>query len=103
LLEMGKHERSIARQAMRFGQPIPDRIANAPELRIGLQLFLQGFFDLDSERTHVNGPAPIPWTSIKAYCVANELDEEQTDDMFYFVKAMDGRHLERLAAKLKTK
>lgn len=96
---MGKHEQSIARQAMRFGQPIPDRIANAPELRIGLQLFLQAFFDLDSERTHVFSPSPIPWTSIKAYCEANELDEEETDDMFYFVKAMDEAHLKRLAAK----
>src|SRR5688572_16692728 len=98
---MGKAEQSIARQAMRRGAPIPDRIANAPELQVGLQLYLQAFFDLDSERTHGNGLAPIPWTAIKEYATAFELDEEQTDDLFYFVKRMDSEHLKRLEAKSK--
>lgn len=88
---------------MRRGQPVPDRIANAPELQIGLQLYLQAFFDLDSERSHGNGLTPIPWSSIKDYCVANELDDDQTEEMFYFVKRMDGAHLNRLEAKSKTK
>jgi hypothetical protein len=44
LLELGPHEQAIAKQAMRAGQPLPDRIANAPELEVGLQLYLQAFF-----------------------------------------------------------
>lgn len=80
---------------------MPDRIVNAPELRIGLQLYLQAFFDLDSERTHAFNPTPIPWTAIKEYATAHELDEEQTDDLFYFVKRMDNEHLNRLQAKIK--
>lgn len=96
---MGKAEQSIARQAMRSGRPIPDRIQNAPELQIGLQLYLQAFFDLDSERSHGSGLKSIPWSAIKDYCEAHELDEEQTEDMFYFVKKMDNAHLNRLEAK----
>jgi len=98
---MGPHEQSIARQAMRLGHGMPDRIANAPELQIGLQLYWQAFFDLDSERTHANAPTPIPWTAIKQYCVAQDLDDEQTEDMFYFIKAMDAANLKRLDANNK--
>lgn len=98
---MGQHEQTIAKQAIRAGQPIPDRIANAPELLLGLQIYLQAFFDLDSERSHANGLTLIPWSAIKNYAVAFEFDEEQTEDLFYFVKAMDSAHIEKLAAKRK--
>lgn len=84
---------------MRVGQPLPDRIANAPELKPGLQLFLQAFFDLDAERTHALTLTPIPWTSIKAYADAYALDEEQTEDLLFLVRRMDDAHLKRLAKK----
>jgi len=86
---------------MRAGQPLPDRIANAPELETGLQLFLQAFFDLDSERSHASGLTPIPWTSIAAYARAFEFDEEQTEDLYFFVRRLDSEHLKRLEAKQK--
>lgn len=93
---MGRHEQAIVKQAMRFGQPIPDRIAEAPELRIGLQVYFQGFFDLDSERERLS---PIPWTAMKAYCQFNEFDDEETDDFIYLIRKMDSANLERLAKK----
>ena len=101
MLELGQHEQSIAKQAIRSGQAIPDRIANAPELEMGLQLYLQAFFDLDSERTHGMSLSPIPWTSIAAYARAFEFDEEQTEDLFYFVRKLDSEHLKKLDAKAK--
>ena len=55
MLEQGPHEVMIAQQSVRMGQPLPARIANAPELMLGLQVYLQAFFDLDSERSHANG------------------------------------------------
>lgn len=88
---------------MRSGQPIPDRIANAPELRIGLQLYLDAYFDLDSERSHSMAPTSIPWTSIATYAKAFEFDEEQTEDLFYFIRRMDKEHLKRLEKKMKAK
>lgn len=96
-------ERSLVRQAIRSGKAIPDRIANAPELQIGLQLYLQAFFDLDSERSHSSSLSPIPWTSIKQYATAIELDERQTDELFYFIKKLDKVHLERLKNKITAK
>ena len=98
---MGQREQAIAKHAIRSGMPLPDRILNAPELRIGLSLYLQAFFDLDSERSHAMAPTPIPWTSILMYAQAFEFEEEQKEDLFYFVKALDLLHLKRLEEEQK--
>lgn len=101
-MEMGPHEQAIAKQAVQRGQPLPERIANAPELLLGLQLYLQAFFDLDSERSHSTGLVAIPWTSINEYAKAFDFDEDQTEDLFFFIRKMDASHLKRLELKNKT-
>ena len=94
---MGQVEQTLAMRAVQMGHPLPERIANSPELQIGLQLYLQAFLNLDSERTD----GPIPWSSIKDYAQAFEFDEEQSDDLFYFVRRMDNEYLKIKAAKAK--
>jgi hypothetical protein len=101
MLEQGPHERAIARQSYQSGQPLPSKIANAPQLFLGLALYIEAFFDLDSERSHGMGLTPIPWTSIASYAIAHELDEEQTHSLFYHIKRLDTEHLKYLAAKQK--
>lgn len=96
---MGAVEQTLARQHYQMGLPLPDRIANAPKLITGLQLYLQAFFDLDSERSHGMGIAMIPWSCITNYAMAYEFSEEQTQDLIYFIRAMDGEHVKRLAKK----
>lgn len=100
---MGAIEQNLARQAMRSGQKMPDRIANAPELNLGLQLYIEAFFDLDSERSHAQGPTPIPWTSIQSYAEAWDFDDEQTEDLFYLIKKLDTFNLKRISDKMSTK
>jgi hypothetical protein len=99
LLNLAPIEQNIAKQAMRAGEEMPERIANAPELQSGLQLYLQAFFDLDAERTHALALTPIPWTSINAYSIAYGLEEEQTEDLLYLIRKMDNAHLARLSKK----
>jgi hypothetical protein len=101
LLEMGPHEQNISRQAIRAGQPIPSRIANAPELQTGLELFVTAFFDLDSERQASFSVGPIPWSKVKEYATAYEFDAELTEDLIHYVKQMDNAHLKRLESKSK--
>jgi hypothetical protein len=102
MLDMGHIEQSIAKQAMRSGQPLPDRIANAPELRTGLELYLQAFFDLDSERSHATSPTAISWSSVRNYAETFEFDEEQTENIHYFIREMDSENLKRIANKMKS-
>jgi hypothetical protein len=99
--EMGKHEQAIIAQAIRNNRPIPERIANAPELLPGLEIYLQAFFDLDSERSHAMGPTAIPWTSIVNYARAFDFDEEQTEDLIYLIKRMDAENLKEVSKKQK--
>lgn len=84
-----------------MGQPLPDRIANAPELYKGLHLYLQAFFDLDSERSHSMGITVIPWSAIHNYARAYDFSEEQKEDLIYFLRAMDTAHTKRLHEKSK--
>jgi len=98
-LDMGPIERNIARQAYRSGQPMPDRIANAPTLATGLAVFFDAFFQLDTERSHGTALTPIPVTSILLYCGFNNFDRELTEDMLVLLRKMDNAHLARLAEK----
>lgn len=96
VLTYGESEKTILNQARLGGQPIPDFIKNKPELDIGLDIYLQAFFDLDSERTHAFGPAGIPTTSMLQYAKAFKFDDEQTDDLVYFLRQMDTENLKRV-------
>lgn len=87
-------EQTIIRQSLQMGRPLPKRIQDAPELRFGLDLYYGAFFDLNSCRMSGWAEGPIPWTSIKDYCIAHELDDEQIEDMFYLVRAMDNAYLD---------
>ena len=84
---------------MRNGEPIPERIANAPELREGLFLYLQAFFDLDTERSHALAPTAIPWSSMADYANVFGFSQEQKEDLFYLIRSMDSEHLKRIAKK----
>ena len=78
---------------MATGNPIPPSIAEAPDLWNHNILFWNGFTDLVNSRTVGMEVGPIPWHCIYAYCQAYELDDEQTEDMLYFVHAMDVHQL----------
>lgn len=92
-------EQNMVRQALRTRQPIPDRILNAPSLRMGLVFYLEAFFDLDSERSQGMGLGRIPWASVARYATYYELDDEQSDLLLYFIKALDSAHLDRIKEK----
>lgn len=100
-LEIGAVEQSFAKQAMRAGAPLPDRIANAPELIEGLELYFQAFLDLDGERDTGMGIGSIPWSKVKEYANFYDFDDEQTEDLFFFIKRMDSAYIKRQNAKQK--
>jgi hypothetical protein len=78
-------EQLIIDQCKRFGHPIPDKIANKPQLLRGLKVYYDAFSELSNDR--VNGG--IQWQSIANYAMFYGFDEDQTDDLFYHIRAMD--------------
>lgn len=79
--------------------PLPTNIQNAPELDIGLQLYLQAFFDLDSERSHAFSLVRIPSSAIRSYAREFDLDEVQSELLIFYINEMDNAHLKKLNAK----
>ncbi len=77
-------------QVRRTGMPIPEKIKNAPTLRLGLELFFSGFTDLSSSRGMSGfGEGMIPWGAIEDYCERWDLDEDTTEDMHYHLGELD--------------
>lgn len=99
LLDLSKSERNIVKQSLMARVPIPERIANSPKLAPGLELYLQAFFDLNSERSHGMGLTQIPWSCIKNYAEFYDFSERQTESLFYHVRVMDEANLNRLDKK----
>lgn len=99
MLDFGSIEETIVRRATQAGQPLPTNIQNAPELELGLQLYLQAFFDLDSERSHTFSLVRIPASKIRSYARELELDAVQSELLAFYISEMDGAHLKRLKAK----
>lgn len=79
---------------MRERSPLPDRIANAPKLTLGLELYYDAFWELNTCRQTGWAAGQIPWTSIRDYAVTFELDEAQEEDLFYLIRVMDNAFLD---------
>lgn len=101
---MAKAEEAIVRAAILSKQPIPDRIMNAPRLKDGLSLFINAFYDLDSERTYDSNtglPFSIPFTAMVTYCNFYSIFGEDAEDMVYYVKEIDSAYVDYITNKRK--
>jgi hypothetical protein len=81
---------------------LPRRIRDAPQLDIGLELYYQAFWDLTTCRPSGYSVGPIPWSSIKEYSELCELDPEQVEDLFVFIRIMDNAYLDWVERKAKS-
>lgn len=79
---------------------MPKRIANAPELRIGLEIYYAAFLDLISDRAGM-GDGPISWLVINEYAKRHHLDDEQAEDLYYYLSALDETYLGHVKQKNK--
>ena len=103
LFEQTPASSSVLRQMRRAGEKMPEAQTNMPELRLGLELYIEAFFELDSERTHGETLNPIPSSAIRLYARDYEYNERQAEDLMFFIREMDTAHLKRLGKKLKEK
>lgn len=83
------------RYAEKDESEIPDSLLNEPELLPGLDLYYEAFWELCPDRQMgMSGVGPIPYSSIRDYCLDWELNEELTLNMKKLVRKMDGMFLE---------
>lgn len=98
---MSRIEKNLIKQARRFNQPIPERIKNKPKLGIGLDIFLDAFYDLEHDRIWLTGekiiPLPISWSAIAQYTNFYEITGILRDELLYFVKELDNAYIKHIS------
>lgn len=98
-MEQGPVEQKIIKDCVRYGMPLPDKIANAPHLQLGLEFYYHAFINLNTERRFGQVEGPIPWSAIENYGMRRQLDEEELVDLHFYVSTMDSAYLEYRKSK----
>lgn len=87
LLKVSGTEKRILQDVKRSGAPLPNSIANAPELREDLGLFWAAFWQLSNGRSTENG---ITFLEVATWAQIHHIAGDDFDDLLFLVKAMDG-------------
>lgn len=95
----GPKERTIIRNCYAHNMPLPDSIAFAPELQLGLELFYSAFWDLTTCRPSGWTVQPIPWSAVVEWGQMHELDAEEMDDLIFYTREMDGEYITYVSEK----
>ncbi len=99
---MKDNEDWVIEQALQQGIPLPEKIANAPELKSGLDIYLTAFNRLSTCRSIGMGLGPIPWICIGQYADVQELDQDHRDALYYHIEQMDSAFLKWSSDQNKT-
>lgn len=92
------------RQCAAGNMPLPSKIADAPTLMHGLELYWFAFIELNTDRQIGYGEGPIGWSSIMRWADYHEIDDyEQRADLHRYLSAMDAVYLKFRADKIKEK
>ena len=76
------------------GEPVPDKILNAPVLQEGLEFYLSAWQELSYDRPVGFGAGPIPSASIRSYADDMEMDDEDRFCFEHIIRKVDSFYLE---------
>jgi hypothetical protein len=100
VLEKAPIRSKIAIQAFRSGRAMPEALRGVPPtVNEGLQLFMQAFWDLCSDRTSTGR---ISWIAIELWGQAHAFDRNDCHQLHFLVSRLDTAYI-RWAEKKKPK
>lgn len=91
----------VIEQARRMGTPLPERLANPPQLTPGLEFYYVAFITLSSERQTGFGEGRIPWSKAKQYAETYGCRGEDFERFWLVLSHMDGAYLKYRSDKSK--
>lgn len=84
-----------------MGRGVPPQFEDPPTALEGQDFFLKIWYELNSCRQlGMGAPGSIPWTAINDWCHINRIDDDQREDVFYMVRALDNAYLQHVSAKI---
>lgn len=72
---------------------------NRPKLGMGLELYMDAFLELDTDRDIGFGLGPIPWSSMHTYALAHGLDGEEYHNFMFLVRQLDSAYIKHRQSK----
>lgn len=90
---MGEIEKTIIKNAKMDRSQLPDKVANAPQLWIGLELYWEAFQKLTTCRSSGMGEGAIPWTAVSQYCRDYTIQDLEREDFEFLVDRMDREYM----------
>lgn len=96
MLKHGAKEEKLLTLLLARNQPVPDFIAEAPELLPGLKQYVDAFWELHTCRSvfGLGIVGPIPWTAVNEYAIRNGYEGEEFDDLLYHLRSLDEAYLD---------
>lgn len=89
--------------AFKRGQPLPERIQNAPSLDHELFPVLIAFWQLSTTRQMGSGSVgPIPWTAVNDWAIRHGLEDDVFDYLLSLIHGIDDTYLNHLNQKSKS-
>lgn len=79
--------------------PLPDVIANAPQLLPGMAFYYTAFLALGSCRYSGMSEGRIPWIAAHDYAERLGLDADEFEDLWMLVNALDACYLKHMSDK----
>ncbi len=78
-----------------------NKAVTSPELNDGLVFYIDSFFKLTTDRLHEMGP--IPTMAILNFANYYDFNQEEENDLLFFIRAMDNTFLEHVSSENKKK
>lgn len=88
--------------ARKAGDPIPEALADKPELEAGLDFYWYAFWEMSSDRQIGMAEGPIPWSTMDRWSRRHDIVGDEFDRLLIMIKNMDGVYLKH-RAKARTK
>lgn len=70
---------------------------------MGLEFTYSAYWDLNTCREYGFSAGPIPWSAIRDYAVAHDLDNDEYEEFSYLIRAMDVANMKWNAAQKEDK
>lgn len=103
MLVQGPVEKKIITQCIRERLPFPEKIKNAPQLHLGLDLYFTAFLDLTTCRPGGMGLYPIPWDRIQDYGERFYFSDELLEEFHILIRKLDEAWVEHFDKKHQSK
>lgn len=86
-------------QAIEKDLPIPDSLANPPQIKFGLEIYWNAFLNLNCDRASSFDVGPIPTVAILSY--ASYYDIDDVESFLEVIRRMDNAFIEHHTKKNK--